>query len=143
MPAATAPPSMLRGAAVVSNESQHERSTSANAQISRAHIRLFHEYTGRGPTGARTTIDRDLVICFLSDLLTKGERSLIESGKSEAVLEMRRSFQEAMRDDLVAEVERITGRKVLAFLSANHLDPDHAIESYILDRPAAEALESV
>jgi uncharacterized protein YbcI len=127
----------------VSGDSEQERSTSANAQISKAHVRLFHEYTGRGPTGARTTIDQDLVVCFLSDLLTKGERNLIASGKSETVLEMRRRFQEAMQDDLTAEVERITGRKVLAFLSANHLDPDHATESYVLDRPAAESLESV
>src|SRR3954453_10889537 len=137
MPAATAPPSMLRGAAVVSSEAQHERSTTPNGQISRAHVRLFHEYTGRGPTGSRTTIDRDLVVCFLSDLLTKGERSLIEAGKAEAVMEVRRSVQEAMRDDLVAEVERITGRKVTAFMSANPLDPDRAIESYVLDSPAA------
>ncbi len=127
----------------MSSESQHERSTSANAQISRAHVRLFHEYTGRGPTGSRTTIDRNLVVCFLSDLLTKGERSLIAAGKTEAVLAMRRSFQEAMREDLVAEVERITGRNVTAFMSANHLDPDHAIESYVLDAPAAAPLESV
>src|SRR3954466_632118 len=133
----------MRGAALVPSEPQHERSTSQNAQISRAHVRLFHEYTGRGPTGSRTTIDRDLVVCFLSDLLTKGERSLIASGKLEAVLEMRRSFQDAMHDDLVAEVERITGRKVIAFMSSNHLDPDHAIESYILDSPTADTLESV
>src|SRR3954466_2753351 len=141
MSAATAPPSLLRGAAVVSSEAQHERSTTPNAQISRAHVRLFHEYPGRGPTGSRTTIDRTLVVCFLSDLLTKGERSLIAAGKSESVLEMRRGFEEAMRDDLVAEVERVTGRKVTAFMSANHLDPDHAIESYVLDAPAATSLE--
>jgi uncharacterized protein YbcI len=127
----------------VSGQSKQERSTSANAQISRAHVRLFHEYTGRGPTGSRTTIDRDLVVCFLSDLLTKGERSLIAAGKAKAVLEMRRSFQDAMRDDLVAEVERVTGRKVLAFMSSNHLDPDHAIESYVLDAPVAAALASL
>ena len=122
---------------------QHERSTTPNAQISRAHVRLFHEYIGRGPNGARTTIDRNLVVCFLSELLTKGERRLIADGKSEAVLEMRRGFQEAMRAELSAEVERITGRTVLAFMSANHLDPDHAVEAYVLDAPAAESLESV
>jgi uncharacterized protein YbcI len=127
----------------VPSDSQHERSTSANAQISRAHVRLFHEYTGRGPTESRTTIDRSLVVCFLSDLLTKGERSLIAAGKSAAVMEMRRSFQEAMREDLQAEVERVTGRKVVAFMSANHLDPDHAVEAYVLDRPAADSLEIV
>jgi uncharacterized protein YbcI len=127
----------------LASESQHERSTSTNAQISRAHVRVFHEYTGRGPTGSRTTIDRNLVVCFLSDLLTKGERSLIAAGKKVAVLEMRRSFQEAMEADLVAEVERITGRKVIAFMSANHLEPDHAIESYVLDAPVATSLEAV
>ena len=106
-------------------------------------MRFSNQNTGRAPTGRPTTIDRDLVVCFLSDLLTRGERSLIAAGKTEAVLAMRRSFQEAMREDLVAEVARITGRKVTAFMSANHLDPDHAIESYVLDGPAAAPLESV
>src|SRR5436305_9743180 len=100
----TAPLSTLRGAGSLSSESQHERSTSANAQISRAHVQVFHDYTGRGPSGSRTTIDRNLVVCFLSDLLTKGERSLIASGRAAAVLEMRRSCQDAMRGDLVADV---------------------------------------
>ena len=90
-----------------------------------------------GPNGARTTIDRNLVVCFLGELLTKGERRLIADGKSEAVLEMRRGFQEAMRDNLVSEVERATGRRVIAFMSANNLDPDHAIESFVLDGPVA------
>jgi hypothetical protein len=29
-------------------------------------------------------------------------------------------------------VEELTGRKVLAFLSDNHLDPDVAVESFVL-----------
>ncbi len=29
-------------------------------------------------------------------------------------------------------IEEITGREVIAFLSANHLDPDVAIESFML-----------
>jgi hypothetical protein len=35
-----------------------------------------------------------------------------------------------MRDDLVLEIERLTGRKVTAFLSDNHIDPDVAIECF-------------
>ena len=31
----------------------------------------------------------------------------------------------------------------MVFMSSNHLDPDHAIESYVLDAPAAATLESV
>ena len=118
-----------------------DRPESLNAQISRAHVRLMREYTGRGPSRARTTIDGSLVVCLLSELLTKGERSLADHGKSHAVLEMRRAFQEAMRDDLVAEVERITERSVTAFMSANSLDPDYAAEIFLLDRgPAPTAV---
>jgi hypothetical protein len=37
-----------------------------------------------------------------------------------------------MRTDLTKGVQEITGRRVVAFLSANHLDPDIAIESFML-----------
>ena len=116
-----------------------ERPESLNAQISRAHVRLMREYTGRGPSRARTTIDGSLVVCLLSELLTKGERSLADHGRSDAVLEMRRAFQVAMRDDLVAEVERITEQTVTAFMSANSLEPDYAAEIFVLDRGLARS----
>ena len=37
-----------------------------------------------------------------------------------------------MGADLIAGVEEILQRKVLAFLSANHIDPDIAVETFIL-----------
>ena len=37
-----------------------------------------------------------------------------------------------MRDDLVAIVERQLGRTVIAFMSQNHIDPDLAVEVFIL-----------
>jgi hypothetical protein len=49
------------------------------------------------------------------------------------VLDMREAFQQSMRDDLIKGVERVTGRTVIAFMSANHLDPDIAIESFVLE----------
>ena len=48
------------------------------------------------------------------------------------VLATRHTFQEVMGADLVRGVEQITGRSVLAFLSANHIEPDIAVESFIL-----------
>jgi hypothetical protein len=44
------------------------------------------------------------------------------------VLEIRHEFQEAMREESSAKVAELTGRKVIAMLSANHLDPDLAAE---------------
>ena len=107
-------------------------SGSIHAAISNMVVRLVSEYTGRGPTKARTHITRDLISVVLSDTLTKGERSLIRDGEALRVLDMRKAFQRTMRTDLVAGVEAITGRTVIAFLSDNHVDPDYAVESFIL-----------
>jgi uncharacterized protein YbcI len=105
---------------------------SASSLISNAIVRLMSEYTGRGPTRARTFINDGLVTVVLRDTLTKGEQSLVADGKGDLVLETRKAFQDAMREELVRAVEEITGRTVIAFLSDNHLDPDVAIESFVL-----------
>jgi uncharacterized protein YbcI len=103
------------------------------AQISDLVVRQMHAYTGRGPTRAWTSIDRDLVSVVLRDLLSTGERSLISDGRGQLVLDMRQAFQQTMRDELIIGVERLTDRRVIAFMSANHLEPDLAIESFILE----------
>ena len=100
--------------------------------ISNHVVRLLSEYTGRGPTKARTHFSENLITVVVQDLLTKGERSLIRDGKADLVLETRRAYQLTMRDDFTAGIEEITGRQVIAFLSANHIDPDIAIESFML-----------
>lgn len=65
--------------------------------------------------------------------MTKAERSLVADGELDVVLGMRRKFQRTMRTDLVGEIERITGRKVVAFMSDNHVEPDLAAELFFLD----------
>jgi uncharacterized protein YbcI len=113
---------------------QHEDGTGGlSAAISTATVHLLREYTGRGPTRAKTYVNQDLVTIVLQDTLTKGERSLVNDGMQLDVLHTRRLFQETMRTDLVAAVERLTSRTVMAFMSANHIDPDMAIESFVLE----------
>lgn len=109
------------------------REISAAAQISNLVVALLRSYTGRGPTRAWTSIEGDLVSVVLRDTLTTGERSLIADGRSQLVLDMRKAYQETMGADLVAGVEKIIGRKVIAFLSDNHIDPDIGIESFVLE----------
>lgn len=107
-------------------------SGSTAAAISNAVVRITSEYTGRGPTKARTTISHDLIVVLMADTMLKAERSLVEKGESETVLGMRKKFQSAMRDDLVATIEEHTGRKVAAFMSDNHIDPDMGVEVFAL-----------
>lgn len=101
-------------------------------RISNRVVGLLRSYTGRGPTRAWTSIDEDLVSVVLRDTLTKGERSLVADGRAEMVMNMRKAYQNTMRNDLVAGVEEIMERRVIAFLSDNHIDPDIAIESFVL-----------
>jgi uncharacterized protein YbcI len=107
------------------------------ADISNAVVHLMAEYTGRGPTKARTSIRENLVVVLLQDTLTKGELALVHNGRADKVIGLRGEFQAAMREDLVAALERLTGRTVTAFMSANHIDPDLAAEIFVLDGGAA------
>ena len=106
--------------------------------ISNALVRLLRDYTGRGPTQAYTTITDSHVIVVLRDALLKAERSLVKDGHADAVIDMRRRFQRTMKTALVDAVEEHTGREVLAFLSDHHIDPDIAVEIFILKPRAGD-----
>src|SRR5215211_2705763 len=118
-------------------DTQHDGSQTGRgeiaAQISTGAVRLLSDYTGRGPTKAHTVINRDSVTIVLRDTLTKGERSLVTAGKRVEVLGARHAYQEVMGPDLTSLVENAIHRKVAAFLSANHVEPDVAVEFFLLE----------
>ena len=123
---------------VASQDAPGHRGEAAQA-ISNAVVRLLRDYTGRGPTQAYTTITESHVLIVLRDTLLKGERILVQDGHTAAVIDMRRRFQQTMREDLIAVVVEHSGREVAAFLSDHHVDPDVAVEVFILKpRSAAE-----
>ena len=117
---------------MTSTQTEHSPTGAKAAAISNLIVRTMSEYTGRGPTRARTQISHDVVTVLLQDTLTKGERSLVSDGRDEIVLTGRKEYQRTMRRDLVAGVESILGRTVIAFFSDNHIDPDMAVEVFAL-----------
>ncbi len=116
----------------MTDPAQNDRG-SLTAAISNLVVQTTAEYTGRGPTRARTTIDGDWIFVALQDTLTKGERTLSETGRGTLVRDMRREFQDAMREQLMHGIGELTGRRVLAMLSDHHLDPDIAVEAFLLE----------
>jgi len=116
-------------------ERDHPSSGSLTAAISTAIVKLMRDYTGRGPMKARTTIRDNVVLVMLEQTLTKGEQVLVHKGRGENVLGLRHEFQEAMREESSEKIAQLTGREVIAMMSANHLDPDLAAEIYVLDTP--------
>lgn len=104
----------------------------AGAAISDGMVQMLRDYTGRGPTKARTVVAGDVVTCVMEDTLTRGERQLVERGERQTVLTTRQLYQALLREDAVALVESTLGRTVLAFVSGNHIDPDLAVETFVL-----------
>lgn len=104
-----------------------------SAAISNAITRLHREHYGRGATSTRTIMQRNFVVCFLEDIYTPVERTLIESDRRDAVRETRNIFQDAMSTKFIESVEAATGRKVIAFMSQVTFDPDMAAEVFVLE----------
>jgi uncharacterized protein YbcI len=96
-------------------------------------VALFKESTGRGPSYARTYVENGLVVTVLHDTMTKAERTLIDENRQDTVRDLRRIFQGTFRQDAIRAVERLTGRRVLAFLSDHAAEPDYAIEAFVLE----------
>jgi uncharacterized protein YbcI len=106
-----------------------------NAELAKAVVRIHNRYVGRGPDRGRAFFRDNIVVVVLEEILTKAEHSLIRAGKADLVTLMRRHFQATMETELIANVERLTGCKVVAFMNDNHADPDIAAEIFVLDRP--------
>lgn len=116
------------------------------AAISTRIVQLLREHYGRGPMKAKTYVLDDLIVCVLRNGHTAVEHTMMKGGEPERVLEMRRDFQRVMGAEYKSVIEELTGRRVVAFLSQTHVDPDITLEVFFVDRPidgfgAAELIE--
>ena len=103
------------------------------AAISGRIVSLHKEFYGKGPTKAKTYYHGDVITVLLRGGFTRVEETLLEEGRGEDVIEQRMAFQEVMRERYTEAIEEITGRKVAAFMSGSHQDPDLICEVFVLD----------
>jgi len=116
-----------------------ERGLSTLARVSNEMVRLYKEQFGRGPRRVRAHWCGEDVLCVvLEDTLAPAERRLIALGEHQHVRETRLIFQYATLPEFCEPVERITGRKVRAFISGIDSAVDGlSIESFVF-YPAGE-----
>lgn len=103
--------------------------------ISEAMVDLYAQFYNHDRTTATTYINDNVVVCVLEDILSVRESGQIEDGDEDEVIDARVAFQEGTEDEFTAAVERLTRRKVTAFLSANQTTPGVACELFFLDAP--------
>jgi uncharacterized protein YbcI len=101
--------------------------------ISQAIVRIHADAYGKGATQAKTYVWDNLVVTVLRDVLTVAERTLIEADRADTVREVRMTFQFSLEQTFRAAVERLTGRRVLSFMS--QVDPVNGlgIEVFVLE----------
>lgn len=104
-----------------------------NAALTSALVGIHNECVGRGPRTATTFHHGNVIVTLMYDVLTAAERSLATRHQTDALQRLRHLLQQTMEADFRAAVERLTERRVVAFISGNQLDPDIAAEVFILD----------
>ncbi|HET9677325.1 MAG TPA: Na-translocating system protein MpsC family protein [Solirubrobacterales bacterium] len=101
--------------------------------MTREVIRIHMEAIGRGPRRAYTFHNDNVLFTILEGTMTPGEQKLAANGDGESVRAIKRQFHRVMDEDLRDAVKRLTAKQVVATLSDIHLDPDVAVELFILD----------
>ncbi len=103
------------------------------AAVTEAMVALHERYFHCTPVSAKTRmLGDDLLACVLGGVYTDVEKTMIELQRSTVVQETRSTFQTAMQRRFIDQVERLSGRKVLAFISNSHVGPDVEIEIFML-----------
>ena len=93
------------------------------AALSNAIVRIMRDFYGKGAARSRTTIFDEYVFVVLEDVLTTAEMTLRNGGAGELVRKVRMRFEDVMTSTFVGEVERLTGRTVVAYHSQVVLEP--------------------
>lgn len=106
------------------------------AAISNRIVQIQREHYGRGPMKAKTYALDDLVVVVMRGTgFTPLEKTMLDSGDPERIVEMRHEFQHIMTKRFTDTIEELTDRKVLAFLSQAHVEPDLTLEIFFVDGP--------
>ena len=117
----------------MASEEQHH-GEDVLAAVSKMMVRLQKEFAGKGPTKARTYwAGSDMLVVLLGGGYTAAEKTMYEGGRGTAVRDARRAYQDTMEERMTAEVERLVGRKVIAFMSAGHQEPDLTAELFVFE----------
>jgi uncharacterized protein YbcI len=106
------------------------------AAISTSIVGILRDHYGRGPMKAKTyALDDIIVVVMRGSGFTPLEQTIMDSGQPQRVVAMREDFQQVMAERYKDTIEELTGRKVLAFLSQAHVEPDITMEIFFIDAP--------
>jgi hypothetical protein len=91
---------------------------------------------GRGPTVAKCHwAGPDVLLTIFGDGFLLSEKTLLSRGLEGVALAYRGAIQQTLRNAMRDEVERATGRRVIAAMGCAHHDPDLMAELFVFEPP--------
>ncbi len=107
--------------------------------ISAAIRDLYHAHFGVDSIAVKSYMNGDVVLCLIDGISPQSETALVKAWYQEQVMDTRVAFQEISEAGFSNAVSDITGRSVVAYMSANQATPDLAAELFFL-APVGQAL---
>ena len=122
--------------------SEHLEGGRLLTELSAAMVTLFRDFLGKGPEHCKAHwAGPDTLMIMLAGGYTTAERTLFAAGRGAAVQESRMALQQTLAERMKKTVEELTGRSVVAFMSASHQEPDLSAEIFVL-APDAQPTDS-
>jgi uncharacterized protein YbcI len=88
-------------------------------------VGLLREFAGRGPSKCKAHwAGPDLIVVLLRGGFTTAEQTLYEAGQGLAVRDSQHALSDVLETRMTELVQNTAARKVEAFMSASHQDPD-------------------
>lgn len=101
--------------------------------VAGAMVEFHQRYHNRAPVMSKALLlGEELLACVLGDVYSDVVKTMIDLQGATVLQETRSPFQEEMQHRFIAEVERLSGRGVQAFISNSHVDPELEIELFVL-----------
>lgn len=126
---------MLDGTGPLDHGAEHEgRDGNMLSALSNEMVALYKTQLGRGPTKVRSNwAGADALLVTLEDSLTPAEQRLVELGEHGRLRDTRTFFQYATAADFIEVAERLTNRRVRAFVSGIDTAEDVSSEVFYFD----------
>ncbi|MEA2298348.1 MAG: hypothetical protein QOF77_1284 [Solirubrobacteraceae bacterium] len=103
-------------------------------EVSNQVVQEFRASVGKGPSMCKTYwAGRDMIVVLLKGGFTVAEQTLFDAGQKRTVHDAQHALQDAMEERLSEIVAELTGRPVVAFLSASRQNPDLRAEMFLLE----------
>ena len=109
---------------------------SVRTALENAIVGLFKKHYGRGPSAAKAWVLDEYVFVALEEGLTRGEETLLHSGKEDEIRKFRLEYEDAVAEEAKQLVADITGRHVLDYHSQIVFHPVRSFEIFVLERVA-------